>query len=505
MNIIFRKILKIVRYLNKSGYSITNSDIIRFFNFFKDSHNLNFINKDEVYTAMEITFAKTKHEQLNLKFLVDKFLSDDEELEELYKKKSNSTKRYNNFMEKINQESGNGNSEDNEDSDDKLQKTLDKIFKKHDFKPGKYDVENEKIKDLLEQGTAESLKEINNKDLNQELKEIAKKSEKSLMENKIEDFLLQQQLFNVLEEIQDKLLKEKKKQSIDGDSIQKKTENYNKKQKELNRKINDLIHQKNNSSIDLLINKKENTVDDSNNPLMNENLSEIMNEPSIYEYLKSNLNLFKTKFSRIIKTSEKNKINIQETILSACKTRGIPLELKYDKPKISKTNLVLVLDISGSCIGASKIMLSMMYYLKELFPGGVTTYVFVDKLYDVSDVMKSNNINEAFNIIQKTVPSINHWSNYYEPLKELWIKHSNKFRNDTFVLFIGDARNNRYESGEKYFKNIVSKSKKVWWLNTESQWYWNTGDSIAYIYNKYCKMFEVETLRDLIRFIERAK
>ena len=150
-------------------------------------------------------------------------------------------------------------------------------------------------------------------------------------------------------------------------------------------------------------------------------------------------------------------------------------------------------------------MLSMMYYLKELFPGGVTTYVFVDKLYDVSDVMKSNNINEAFNIIQKTVPSINHWSNYYEPLKELWIKHSNKFRNDTFVLFIGDARNNRYESGEKYFKNIVSKSKKVWWLNTESQWYWNTGDSIAYIYNKYCKMFEVETLRDLIRFIERAK
>ena len=279
----------------------------------------------------------------------------------------------------------------------------------------------------------------------------------------------------------------------------------NKKQKELNRKINDLIHQKNNSSIDLLINKKENTVDDSNNPLMNENLSEIMNEPSIYEYLKSNLNLFKTKFSRIIKTSEKNKINIQETILSACKTRGIPLELKYDKPKISKTNLVLVLDISGSCIGASKIMLSMMYYLKELFPGGVTTYVFVDKLYDVSDVMKSNNINEAFNIIQKTVPSINHWSNYYEPLKELWTKHSNKFRNDTFVLFIGDARNNRYESGEKYFKNIVSKSKRVWWLNTESQWYWNTGDSIAYIYNKYCKMFEVETLRDLIRFIERAK
>ena len=51
--------------------------------------------------------------------------------------------------------------------------------------------------------------------------------------------------------------------------------------------------------------------------------------------------------TRNINTKEKRKIDIKETIQNACKTGGLPINICYEKPKINKTKLVLVLDVSA--------------------------------------------------------------------------------------------------------------------------------------------------------------
>lgn len=60
-----------------------------------------------------------------------------------------------------------------------------------------------------------------------------------------------------------------------------------------------------------------------------------------------------------------------KTIQAACKTGGIPFEVCFAKPKRNRSNLILILDISGSCKEASEMMLGFMYLLKVCLPEAV--------------------------------------------------------------------------------------------------------------------------------------
>lgn len=88
-----------------------------------------------------------------------------------------------------------------------------------------------------------------------------------------------------------------------------------------------------------------------------------------------------------------------------CKTGGIPLKLCYEMPKRNRANLILVLDISGSCREASEMLLSFMYLLKNIFTGGCRTYVFVNSLYDVTELMETDDIHTAVQGVLQSVPT----------------------------------------------------------------------------------------------------
>lgn len=223
---------------------------------------------------------------------------------------------------------------------------------------------------------------------------------------------------------------------------------------------------------------------------------------SIYNVLCRNATSLYTRMTRNIRTKLTAKVNMSRTIKQACKTGGVPYKIVREKPKPSKAKMVLVLDISGSCSAASKMMLTLMHALSSVFPRGVKVYVFVNRLYDVSDIMSINNVHSAIENVFKLVPTRGVYSDYNEPLRSLWEDHRQDFTRETMCVFIGDARNNRNPSGEEYAKNIARKSKRAYWLNTEPMYQWDTGDSIAGIYKKYMKMIPVLTAHDIVKFIE---
>lgn len=223
---------------------------------------------------------------------------------------------------------------------------------------------------------------------------------------------------------------------------------------------------------------------------------------NIYNVLCRNATSLYTRMTRNIRTKLTSKVNMSRTIKQACKTGGVPYEIIREKPKPSKAKIVLVLDISGSCSAASKMMLTLMHALSSVFPRGVKVYVFVNRLYDVSDIMSINDVHSAVENVFKLVPTRGVYSDYNEPLRSLWEDHRQDFTRETMCVFIGDARNNRNPSGEEYAKNIARKSKRAYWLNTEPMYQWDTGDSIAGVYEKYMKMIPVLTARDIVKFIE---
>ncbi|MCD7894164.1 MAG: VWA domain-containing protein [Erysipelotrichaceae bacterium] len=222
----------------------------------------------------------------------------------------------------------------------------------------------------------------------------------------------------------------------------------------------------------------------------------------IYYFIKKNVVNFKTRFSRHIQTNEIRKIDMQTTIQHALKTGGLPLEISYLKPKANKTNIILILDVSGSCKDASQMMLTFMYILKSIFPRGCQTFAFVDSLFDISTIMDSDNIATSIEKTLNLIPRHGVYSNYFVPFNSIWNEHRQIFTSDSIVIVIGDARNNHNPTGEEIMKNIARRVKKAYWLNTESYNKWNTADSLASLYGKYFNMHEMLNAKDLIQFIQ---
>lgn len=224
----------------------------------------------------------------------------------------------------------------------------------------------------------------------------------------------------------------------------------------------------------------------------------------IADYIKDNARKFRTKMSRKIRANRSSKIDIPATIKKSCQTGGIPLRLIHQKPVRQKSNLILILDVSGSCKNASEMMLVFMHAMKEVFPGGCKTYAFTNRLYDISKFFETDNPNEAVKAVMDAIPRAGAYSNYEIPFRTFYDEHMSEVTGDSYIYFIGDARNNKNASGEDYVKAIARKAKKAFWLNTEKTEEWNHGDSIIGTYAKYMtKVAQTVTPAELLGFLER--
>ena len=149
-------------------------------------------------------------------------------------------------------------------------------------------------------------------------------------------------------------------------------------------------------------------------------------------------------------------------------------------------------------------MLVFMHAMKEVFPGGCSTYAFTNKLYDISEFMEMDDAAAAVSEVLKAIPRSGAYSNYEIPFRTFYNSNMSKVTGDSYVYIIGDARNNKNRSGEEYVKAIARKAKKAFWLNTEEMSDWNTGDSIIGTYAKYItKVAQTTTAAELLGFLER--
>lgn len=224
----------------------------------------------------------------------------------------------------------------------------------------------------------------------------------------------------------------------------------------------------------------------------------------IYKYIHDNILKFKTRMTRNILEMYSGRIDMCETIRNACRTGGLPMDIIKEIRKPGKANLILILDVSGSCKEASEMMITFIYLLQEVFPRGCQAYAFVNSLFDITDIMKARNAEEAISTTLDTIPRRGQYSNYEKPIRDMWENKKSKITKDSIVIMIGDARNNKNGPAENEFKNIVRRAKKTYWLNTDQQRKWGQGDSIAPLYARYCKMFEARTPKSIVQFLDQG-
>lgn len=223
----------------------------------------------------------------------------------------------------------------------------------------------------------------------------------------------------------------------------------------------------------------------------------------VKDYIQDNMMNFRTRMMRKIRTKQNIRIDMKDTIKHAMRTGGVPAVLSYKKPKRNKTKIIMFLDISGSCRAQSELMLFFMYSMQDIFPSGIRSYVFVNSLYDVTDIFEAEDADRAVKEVFKRVPTKGVYSDYGVPFKEFYKNDMDKLTKDSIVFVIGDARNNRNESGEDYVKAIARRGKAAFFLETDDKRKWNQGDSIIRTYMPYMrKTEEVKTPAELLHFIE---
>jgi hypothetical protein len=195
-------------------------------------------------------------------------------------------------------------------------------------------------------------------------------------------------------------------------------------------------------------------------------------------------------------------LDVKNTLRRAAAYNGIPMELYFRHRPLRKAKIVALCDVSGSVWSAARFMLNMLYSLQDCFTQ-VRSFIFVAGIVEVTDVFESHEINQAIEKILKDVDiDYNAATDYGLTLRQFKADYLDILNQKTTVIIIGDARSNYGNPEEGILEEIRERSRRVVWLNPETQMFWNTGDSEMRAYEAHCdEVRPCQNLNQLMAFI----
>jgi uncharacterized protein with von Willebrand factor type A (vWA) domain len=202
------------------------------------------------------------------------------------------------------------------------------------------------------------------------------------------------------------------------------------------------------------------------------------------------------------KRKQRGRFDLKQTLRRSLAYGGIPVEVAFRKRKKSKTRIVTLCDVSSSVWNASRFMLHMLYSLQDQFDK-VRSFVFVDKVGEVTECFERYEVNEAVEaaLSQADIP-YNRYTDYGSVFQEFCEDYMDAVNRKTTFIVIGDGRNNFFLPGDQYLSRIRSRARRTIWLNPENRGFWRFGDSMMHRYRKQCdEVRECRNLKQLIAFI----
>ena len=147
-------------------------------------------------------------------------------------------------------------------------------------------------------------------------------------------------------------------------------------------------------------------------------------------------------------------------------------------------------------------MLNMLYSLQECFTQ-VRSFVFVAGLDEVTQVFEDHEINQAIEKVLKEADiEYNAATDYGLTFRQFRKDYLDIVNKKTTFIIIGDGRTNYSNPEESILDEIRERSRRVIWLNPETEQFWYTGDSEMRTYQAYChEVRPCQNLNQLLDFI----
>jgi hypothetical protein len=179
-------------------------------------------------------------------------------------------------------------------------------------------------------------------------------------------------------------------------------------------------------------------------------------------------------------------LDVKRTLRAAARTQGIPIGLRFRRRPPRKGRIVVLCDVSGSVWSSARFMLSMLYALQDCFDR-VRSFVFVDAPVEVTPYFDDLDIDRALAaILDSQAIAYGAPTDYGRTLRLFHARHLDSINKKTTVIVIGDGRSNYGNPEEGLLEVIRDRSRRVVWLNPESEAFWNSGDSEMRTYAVFC-------------------
>ena len=210
----------------------------------------------------------------------------------------------------------------------------------------------------------------------------------------------------------------------------------------------------------------------------------------------------KDALSRRYASRNRGLLDVKKTLRRSAKYQGVPLEIVYRRRPPRKAKIVALCDVSGSVWSAARFMLNMLYSLQECFTQ-VRSFVFVAGLDEVSQVFDDHEINQAIDKVLKEADiEYNAATDYGLTFRQFQKDHMDIINKKTTFIIIGDGRTNYSNPEEQILDEIRERSRRVIWLNPETEQFWYTGDSEMRTYQACChEVRPCQNLNQLLDFI----
>lgn len=218
------------------------------------------------------------------------------------------------------------------------------------------------------------------------------------------------------------------------------------------------------------------------------------------EHIQATSDYFLTRVSKVLrKTRKEADIDAARTVRKSIETMGVPINLYYHRPKVDKTKIDIILDVSGSVIKSAEFLSHFAYLIHERFPSQVRVFVFVGLLDEVTDYYKNEEMEVA---VKQSLKNANidyrGYSNYDTALRMYYEEYGSELDQDTLLFFLADGRNNRNSPRIDLMKEFRGRAKHIFWFNPDIKMKWNQGDSVIGKYAPYCDaVFETLNVKQL--------
>lgn len=214
-----------------------------------------------------------------------------------------------------------------------------------------------------------------------------------------------------------------------------------------------------------------------------------------------------TRLSRRRRHGHRGRLDVRGTIRRSLAHGGAFVDPRFRRPRVSKPQIVLLCDTSGSMSTFSRFTLQLTHAIASEL-SGVRSFVFVEGIDEVTGLFGPDRDFEASVKRIATVADVyrgDGHSDYGGSFSEFSSTYLDSVNPRTTVIITGDARTNYRSPAVERFRELTERARAVFWLNPEPERFWDTGDSAMGQYAPWCdRVEEVRSLRQLEDFIERA-